>query len=80
MTVMTTQPTLPGLGPDQRDPFRFTWWNTLADAPVWIEHRGRWREGVVVARGRKYVEVEIAGGNGRCRHIGKPYSELRRVT
>ena len=42
--------TLPGFGPDVRDTFRFSWWNTPEGARVWIEHCGAWREGVIVAR------------------------------
>lgn len=69
---------LPGFGPEVGDPFRFTWWNTRAGAPVWVEYRGRWRAGVIVGRGRKYVTVETAGWRGRSRCVRKLYSELRR--
>jgi hypothetical protein len=67
------------LGSDAGDPFRFTWWNTADGAEVWIEHRGGWRAGVVIGRGRKYVEVAIAGSKGKRRRVRKLYSELRRV-
>ena len=66
---MTAQLPLEGFGPDAGDPFRFTWWNTRERDRVWVEHRGRWRAGVIVGRGRKYVEVEIYQTVGRCRHI-----------
>lgn len=69
---------LAGLGPDLRDPFRFTWHNTRIGAEVWIEHRGRWRAGIVAGRGRKYVEVTIEGAGGRRLHVRQSYSELRR--
>jgi hypothetical protein len=69
---------LPGFGPDFSDKFRFTWWNTQAGDAVWIEHRGQWRAGVVISRGRKYVEVTIANAGGRQHRVSKPYSELRR--
>ncbi len=70
---------LPGFGPEAGDSFRFTWWNTLAGAPVWIEHRGRWRTGVIVGRGREYVRVEIDTWGGSRTRVRKLYSELRRV-
>jgi hypothetical protein len=69
---------LPGFGPEASDPFRFTWWMTRDGDQVWIEHRGRWREGVIVGRGRERVMVAIAGTGGRRRRVRKPYSELRR--
>ncbi len=72
------QTALPGLGPDVRDPFRFTWWNTPEGARVWIEHRGVWRPGVIVGRGRKYVTVEIAGAGKRRGSVRKLYPQLRR--
>jgi len=75
----TEQAALPGLGPDAGDPFRFTWWNTSDGAQVWIEHRGSWRAGVVIGRGRKYVEVAIETRVGRRRLVKKLYSELRRA-
>lgn len=67
-----------GLGPDGGDAFRFTWWTTPIGARVWVEDRGSWRAGVVVRRGRKYVEVELAGAARQRRQVRKPYSELRR--
>jgi hypothetical protein len=72
------QGALPGFGPDATDPFRFTWWNTRAGDAVWIEHRGRWRAGVVMSRGRKYVEVAVAGAGKRQHRYRKLYRELRR--
>ena len=36
--------------------------DTAEGARVWIEHRGRWRAGVIVRRGREYVRVEIKRG------------------
>ncbi|MFI5351355.1 MAG: hypothetical protein ACHQZS_00185 [Candidatus Binatales bacterium] len=78
MSSATAEQSLSGLGPDAGDGFRFTWWNTADGAEVWIEHRGRWRAGVVIGRARKYVEVAIVGGGGRCRRIRKLYTELRR--
>ncbi len=73
------QTALPGFGPDPRDLFRFTWWNTSDRAEAWIEHRGKWRAGLVIGRGRKYVEVAIVGANGKRRRVRKLYSELRRA-
>ena len=59
------QPALPGFGPADRDGFRFTWYNTRVGAAVWVEHRGRWRAGVVVGLGRKRatVAIEAAGSS-----------------
>ncbi len=81
MTILAAtnkQLPLAGLGPAIDDGFRFTWWNTAEGARVWIEHRGRWRAGVVIARGRKYVTVAIETRGARRRRVRKPYSELRR--
>jgi hypothetical protein len=72
------QQALPGLGPDAGDPFRFTWWTTRIGVEVWIEHRKRWRAGVIVGRGREHVIVAIAGAGGRHRRVRKSYSELQR--
>jgi len=55
------------------------WWNTAEGAAVWIEHRGAWREGVIIGRGRKYVEVAVSGAGGRRLRVRKLYSELWRV-
>src|SRR5262249_26453404 len=41
------QLSLAGLGPELDDGFRFTWWNARSGAAVWIEHRRRWRAGVM---------------------------------
>jgi len=38
-------------GPDDSDLFRFTWHNTPNEARVWIDYRGKWREGVIIQRG-----------------------------
>lgn len=73
-----SQAALPGLGPDARDAFRFTWWNTSEGAAVWIEYRGRWRTGVVVQRGRKYVRVLLVERSGLTVHVRRRYGELRR--
>lgn len=73
-----SQLALKGLGPEVGDTFRFTWWNTQTGDAVWIEHRGSWRTGVVISRGRKYVEVGIAGAGRRQHRVSRPYSELRR--
>ncbi len=70
---------LPGFGPDAGDCFAFTWWTTAEGARVWIEHRGRWRQGVIVWRGRKYVVVAIEARGGRHTRVRKLYSELRRA-
>ena len=72
------QATLPGLGPNAADGFRFTWWNTQAGDAVWVEHRGVWRAGVVMRGGRKYVEVAIADAGGKQHRVSRSYSELRR--
>ena len=74
----SAQPSLPAFGPDASDPFRFTWYTTPAGAEVWIERRGRWVKGRIVGRGRKYVEVGIAGAGGRRCCVRTLYSELRR--
>jgi hypothetical protein len=65
-------------GPDAGDPFRFTWWNTPEGAAVWIEHRGRWRAGVVVGLGRCRALVAIEATGFKRLMVPKPYSELRR--
>jgi len=70
---------LNGLGPDAGDPFRFTWWTTRDGDRVWVRHRGRWRAGVIVERGREYVRLEIETPDGRSTRVRKLYSELRRV-
>jgi hypothetical protein len=75
---MSAQLALEGFGPAPGDPFRFTWHNTRIGAQVWIQQRGRWRAGVVISRGSKYLEVEIQGANGRRYTLRKSYSELRR--
>jgi hypothetical protein len=72
------QHALLNFGPDARDGFRFTWWNTADGARVWIEHHGHWCAGIIVGRGREYVEVAIEGVRGQRRRVRKPYSELRR--
>ncbi len=74
-----TSLSLPGLGPDAADGFRFTWWNTRDGARVWIERRGNWREGIIVGRGREHVEVLIASPSGRPVRVRRLYAELRRV-
>jgi hypothetical protein len=76
--TMSAQLALKGFGPYAGDPFRFTWHNTRVGAEVWIEYRGRWREGTVANRGRRYVEVEIAARGGRRFRARKSYGELRR--
>jgi hypothetical protein len=75
---MNAQLALRGLGPDVGDPFRFTWWNTAKGAPIWIEHRGSWRAGVVIGCGRKRVAVAIKTAKCNRLIVAKPYSELRR--
>jgi hypothetical protein len=72
------QVSLPGFGPDAVDAFRFTWWNTAKGAPIWIEHRGSWRAGVVIGCGRKRVAVGIKTAKCNRLVVVKPYSELRR--
>ena len=79
MSRASAQPALPGFGPDAGDGFVFTWWTTPEGARVWIEHRGRWRAGVIVWRGRKYVVVSVETLGGRHKRISKLYSELRRA-
>jgi hypothetical protein len=75
---VSAQLALKGLGPDAGDPFRFTWHNTRIGAAVWIEHRGRWRAGVVVGLGWKRATVAIEASGFRCLTVGKPYSQLQR--
>jgi hypothetical protein len=65
-------------GPDSRDQFRFTWWNTQVGDAVWIEHRGRWLAGVVIGRGHEFVQVAAAGTGKRQPRVRKLYCELRR--
>jgi hypothetical protein len=65
-------------GPDPHDPFRFTWWNTQVGDAVWIEHRDRWLAGVVMERGREFVQVAIAGAGKRQPRVRKLYREVRR--
>jgi hypothetical protein len=72
------QLTLPTLGPEVGDGFRFTWWNTREGAAVWIEHRGRWRAGVVVGLGRRRAAVAIEVAGFRRLIIEKSYNQLRR--
>ncbi len=69
---------LAGLGPDAGDGFRFTWWNTREGAAVWIEHRGRWRAGVVIGLGRKRASIAIDAVGFKRLVVATPYSELRR--
>jgi hypothetical protein len=69
---------LPGFGPDPRDPFRFTWWNARVGAAVWIQHRERWRAGVVVGLGRKRAAVAIEAAGFKRIVVAKSYGELRR--
>jgi hypothetical protein len=69
---------LKGLGPAAGDRFRFTWHNTRIGAAVWIEHRGRWRAGVVVGLGRKRAAVAIEAAGFRRLIIEKSYNQLRR--
>jgi len=69
---------LRSFGPNLNDGFRFTWWNTADGAWVWVEVRGSWRQGFIVGRGRKYVEVAIATHGGKQILVRKPYTELRR--
>lgn len=71
---------LAGFGPAADDPFRFTWWNTREGAAVWIEHRGRWRAGVVIGLGRKRVAIAIEAEGFTRLLVDKPYNELRRRT
>jgi hypothetical protein len=60
-------------GPDDNDLFRFSWHNTPNEAPVWIDYRGKWREGVIIQRGRRAVTVEFNG-----HRVRRPYETLRR--
>ncbi len=60
-------------GPDENDPFRFTWHNTADEASVWIDYSGKWREGVIIQRGRKAVTVAFNG-----HRVRRPYEKLRR--
>jgi hypothetical protein len=73
-----SQAALSGLGSNPQDTFRFTWWNTSEGAAVWIEYRSRWRAGIVVSRGRKYVRVLLTERRGRPVHVLRTYGELRR--
>lgn len=74
-----SQLALEGLGPEAGDQFRFTWWTTRDGDRVWIEHRGRWRAGVIAGRGRERVRIEIEMRGGRRICVRKLYSELWRV-
>ena len=74
----TEQAALPGFGPETDDPFRFTWWNAREGAAVWIEHRGRWRSGVVVVLGRKRAAVVIEWAGLKHLTVAESYGELRR--
>jgi hypothetical protein len=65
-------------GPNTGDPFRFTWWNTRESVALWIEHRGRWRAGVVVALGRKRAAVAIETAGFTRLIVVKSYGQLRR--
>ena len=67
-----------GPGRTPGDLFRFTWWNTRSGAAVWIEHRGRWRAGVVVGLGRKRAAVAIEAAGFKRLVVAKLYRELRR--
>jgi hypothetical protein len=78
MATMTTQRALPGFGPEPDDGFRFTWWNTREGAAVWIEHRGRWRAGVVLGLGRKRAAVAIEAARSKRLVVATPYTQLRR--
>jgi hypothetical protein len=75
---MNPQSSLSGFGPEADDRFRFTWWNTREGAPCWIEHRGDWRAGVVIRRGRQYVSVALAGFGDRRGYVRRRYGDLRR--
>lgn len=75
---MNAQYSLPSFGPDPRDSFRFTKWNTPEGVWVWVNVRGDWRRGVIVARGRKNVSIRLESRNGKAWRVRKPYSELRR--
>jgi len=70
---------LPGFGPDPSDRFRFTWWTTPKGAKVWVQRSGHWRTGIVVHRGREYVEVLVASPSGRPIRLRRRYEELRRA-
>lgn len=72
------QHALPGFGPPTDDPFRFTWWNTVEGARVWIAHRRRWRAGVVIGLGRKRAAVAIEASGFKRLVVATPYNELRR--
>jgi len=69
---------LAGFGPAGGDQFRFTWHNTRIGAAVWIEHRGRWRAGVVVGLGRKRAAIAIEAAGFRRLVVGTSYNQLRR--
>lgn len=75
---MSEQLPIADFGPDARDAFRFTWWNTREGADVWVKHRSRWCAGTVIGRGRKRVLVSIEVANWKRLLISKPYSDLRR--
>lgn len=77
-TTGDRQLTLAGLGPELDDGFRFTWWNTREGAAVWIEHRGRWRSGVVVGLGPRRATVAIEAAGFKRLVIAKSYSQLWR--
>jgi hypothetical protein len=72
------QLTLPTLGPEVDEVFRFTWHNTRIGVAVWIEHRGGWSAGVVVGLARKRVAVAIEAAGSKRVTIVKPYAELLR--
>ncbi len=76
---MNGQLALRNPNPEVGDAFRFTWWNTREGAAVSVEHWGRWREGVIAARGGRYVEVAIASAGARRKSVRKLYSVLRRM-
>jgi hypothetical protein len=76
--VMNEQLALSDLGPNASDAFRFNWWTIREGAPVWIEHRGRWRAGVVVGLGRKRALIAIKAAQPGRLFVATPYEQLRR--
>jgi len=61
------------------DGFQLMWLNMREGAAWWVEHRGSWRSGMVVHRGRLIVSVMLTGLKGQTMYVRRKYGNLRRL-
>ena len=77
--AIAAQSALPGFGPADATAFASLGATRRVGAAVWMEHRGRWRAGVVVGLGRKRAAVGIEAVGFKRLIVATLYRELRRL-